>query len=76
LCNIGAAGLVRARSERPRGSDAAERDQQFPPSDGDCHPPLPCEVRKGKDTTPRACSLHVQGGQERWLLSAALFQKR
>ena len=29
-----------------------------------------------KDTTPRACSLHVQGGQERWLLSAALFQKR
>src|SRR5260370_39515965 len=32
------------------------------------HTPLPCEVRKGKDTTPRACSLHVQGGQECWLL--------
>ena len=24
---------------------AAERDQQLPPSDGDCHTPLPCEVR-------------------------------
>jgi hypothetical protein len=24
----------------------------FPPSDGDCHTPLPCEVRKGKNTTP------------------------
>src|SRR5262250_1414576 len=29
--------------------------QQFPPSDADCHTPLPCEVRRGKDTTPRAC---------------------
>src|SRR6516165_7710472 len=54
--------LLRARRERPRGR-AAECDQQFPPSDGDCHTPLPCEVRKGNDTTPRACSLHVQGGQ-------------
>src|SRR5262249_43431134 len=34
---------------------AAECDQQFPPSEGDSHTPLPCEVRKGKDTTPRAC---------------------
>src|SRR5215472_2214843 len=46
--------LLRARRERPRGR-AAECDQQFPPSDGDCHAPLPCEVRQGKDTTPRAC---------------------
>src|SRR5262249_3452289 len=45
--------LMRARRERPRGR-AAERDQQFPPSDGDCHTPLPCEVRKCNDTTPRA----------------------
>src|SRR5262249_28509095 len=37
--------------ERPRGGRAAECDQQFPPSDGDCHTPLPCEVRKG--TVPR-----------------------
>ena len=47
--------LLRATCERPRGSRAAECDQQFPPSDGDCHTPLPCEVRKGDDTTPRAC---------------------
>src|SRR5262249_47325980 len=49
------ARLLRARRERPRSRRAAERDQQFPPSDGDRHTPLPCEVRKGKDTTPRAC---------------------
>ena len=60
-------GLV-ASLARPGGSRAAECDQQLPPSDGDCHAPLPCEVRKGKDTTPRAYSLHVQGGQDCWLL--------
>src|SRR5262249_3206440 len=50
--------LLRARRERPR-SRAAECSQQFPPSDGDCHTPLPCEVRrKDNDTTPPACSLH------------------
>src|SRR5262249_5870127 len=47
--------LLHARRERPRDSPAAERGQQLPPSDGDCHTPLPCEVRKGNDTTPRAC---------------------
>jgi len=46
--------LLRPRRERPRGSRAAECGQQFPPSDGDCHTPLPCEVRKDNDTTPRA----------------------
>src|SRR5262249_47813595 len=56
--------LLRARRERPRGRRAAECDQQFPPSDGDCHTPLPCEVRKWNDTTPRWCSLPVQGGQD------------
>jgi hypothetical protein len=35
--------LLRARRERPRGSRAAECGQQFPPSDGDCHAPLPRE---------------------------------
>src|SRR5215470_13985606 len=49
--------LLRSRRERPRGG-AAERGQQLPPSDGDCHTPLPCEVRKGNDTTPRARGLH------------------
>ena len=39
----------------PKSGRAAERGQQFPPSDGDCHTSLPREVRKGKDTTPRAC---------------------
>src|SRR5215468_4126478 len=47
--------LLRARRDRPRDRRAAECGQQFPPSDGDCHTPLPCEVRGGKDTTPRAC---------------------
>src|SRR6516164_1435395 len=47
--------LLRARRERPCGRRAAECSQQFPPSDGDCHTPLPREVRKGNDTTPRAC---------------------
>jgi len=41
--------LLRARHERPRDSRAAERGQQFPPSDGNCHAPLPCEVRKGNN---------------------------
>jgi hypothetical protein len=47
--------LARTRRERPRGSRAAEGSQQFPPSDGDCHTPLPREVRKSNDTTPRSC---------------------
>ena len=40
-------GLWRLPRRRP--------GQQFPSSDGDCHTPLPREVRRGKDTTPRAC---------------------
>src|SRR5262249_61531158 len=47
--------LLRACRQRPRCYRAAERDQQLPPSDGDCHTPLPCEARKGNDTTTRAC---------------------
>jgi hypothetical protein len=43
---MGIAGWLRPRRERPRRR-AAECDQQFPPSDGDCHTPLPREVRKG-----------------------------
>jgi len=39
--------LLRACCTRP-GDRIAECDQQFPPSDGDCHTPLPCEVRKGR----------------------------
>src|SRR5262245_22641973 len=35
--------LLRTRRERPRRRCAAECGQQFPPSDGDCHAPLPCE---------------------------------
>jgi hypothetical protein len=49
------ARLLRAHRKRPCGRRAAECGQQFPPSDGDCHTPLPCEVRKWNDTTPRAC---------------------
>src|SRR6516162_8247438 len=40
---------------RQRCCSAAECGQQFPPPDGDCHTPLPREVRKGNYTTPRAC---------------------
>src|SRR5262249_59708555 len=47
--------LLRPRRQRPCSCRAAECSQQFPPSDGDCHTPLPCEVRKGKDTTRQAC---------------------
>jgi len=56
-------GLLSARCERPRRR-AAECGQQFPSSDGDYHTPLPCEVRRGNDTTPRArCpSAHGAGG--------------
>src|SRR5262249_1722551 len=54
--------LLRPGRERPRGGRAAERGQQFPSSDGDCHTRLPCEVRKENDTTPRECRLHAQGG--------------
>jgi hypothetical protein len=43
--------LLPARRERPRNRCAAECDQQLPPPDGDCHTPLPCEVRKS--TVPR-----------------------
>src|SRR5262245_46607841 len=35
--------LLRLRRERPSRYRAAECGQQFPPSDGDCHAPLPCE---------------------------------
>src|SRR5262249_39291970 len=52
--------LLRPCRERPRHRCPAECGQQFPPSDGDCHTPLPCEVRKRTDPTPRACSLAVQ----------------
>src|SRR5215469_12965439 len=59
--------LLRARRERPRRGRAAECGKQLPPSDGDCHAPLPREVRKSNDTTPLAGSLHVRGGGC-WLL--------
>jgi len=47
--------LLRTRRERLGRRRAAECGQQFPPSDDDRHTPLPCEVRRGKDTTPREC---------------------
>src|SRR6516165_4848973 len=43
-------GFLRPRRERPRRR-AAECGQQLPPCDGDCHTPLPREVREG--TVPR-----------------------
>src|SRR5262249_9665196 len=51
----GLSRLLRARRERPPPPRAPEGGQQFPPADGDCHTPLPYEVRKDNDTTPRAC---------------------
>src|SRR5262245_39135583 len=64
--------LLRPRRERPCSRCAAECGQQFPPSDGDCHTPLPCEVRKGNDTTSRACGLHIQGGQDTGCFSSVV----
>src|SRR5262249_47685645 len=69
--------LLRARRERPCGSRAAECGQQFPPSDGDCHAPLPREVRRGNDSTPMSVlSLSTRPGRSvlisRDLFSAAL----
>src|SRR5215475_576327 len=55
--------LSRLYAASGHAATAAECGQQFPPSDGDCHTPLPCEVRKWNDSTPRACSLAVQGGR-------------
>src|SRR5262249_23394931 len=49
--NQAAAPAPRAATQPP----PAECGQQFPPSYGDCHTPLPREVRKEKNTTPRAC---------------------
>src|SRR5215467_12136019 len=37
---------------------------QFPPSDGDCHAPLPCEGAYTNNTTQPACRLYVQGAQD------------
>src|SRR5262249_17435135 len=39
--------LMRARRERPRCYRAAEQRDELSPSDGDCHTPLPCELRDG-----------------------------
>src|SRR6516165_10630678 len=44
----------------------AECGQQFPPSDGDCHTPLPREVRKRKDITPLACCLNRAAPKGGW----------
>src|SRR5262249_4369275 len=60
--------LLRVRRQGPRRPRAAESSQQSPPSDGDCHTPLPCEVRKRNDITPRACSLDVSRRAGCWLL--------
>src|SRR5881396_2700122 len=40
--------LRRSVHTKKQGSRAAECGQQFPPSDGDCHTPLPREVRKNQ----------------------------
>jgi len=64
-------GHCRLLRVRPCGRRAAEYGQQFPPSDGDCHTPLPREVRKGKNTARSACSLHVREGGDAALLSAS-----
>src|SRR5262249_26866937 len=50
------------RRERPRSRRAAECGQQFPPSDGDCHTLLPCEVRMERIPRPKRSVLPVQVG--------------
>ena len=55
------AGLLRAGGKRP-SSRTAERDYQFPPSDGDWHVPLSVSglLIERNDTTPRVSGLHVR----------------
>src|SRR5262249_25468798 len=57
--------LLRARRERPRDRRAAECDQHFPPSDGDCHTPLPCEVRRERYHATSVLSLTARRPAER-----------
>src|SRR5262249_49520778 len=54
--------LLCAGRERPCDL-AAERGQQFPPSDGDCHTPLPCEVRKGTIPHQERAVFTFKGGR-------------
>ena len=62
--------LLRSGGERPRGCSAAECGQQFPPSDGDCHTPLPREVRRERYHSTRVPSSRSRrAGQWRWLHS-------
>src|SRR5262249_14365643 len=56
-------GSAPARRERPRRRPAAECGQQFPPSDGDCHTPLPCEVRKGNEPRHERAVLPFKDGR-------------
>ena len=44
-------GIAACCPRTASGNAAAECSQQFPPSDGECHTPLPREVREG--TVPR-----------------------
>src|SRR5262249_49805398 len=51
---IGLPGVLRAHRERPRGSRAAKRDNEFSPSDVGCHATLPwgsCPCNGGNDIT-------------------------
>src|SRR5262245_29760178 len=54
--------LLRPRRQRPRDRRAAECGQQFPPSDGDCHTPLPREVRTGRIPRHERAVLTARGG--------------
>src|SRR5262249_5265641 len=58
---------------------AAEGDQQFPPSDGDCHAPSRARVRKCNDTTPRAgcpnCVAPARAGRAALLFRRALINR-
>src|SRR5262249_53043622 len=54
-------GHTRRDSRPPPRCPPPQCGQQFRPSDADCHTPLPCEVRKKKDTTARACCPSAPG---------------
>src|SRR6516165_2699417 len=58
--------------ERTASGHVAECSQQFPPSDGDCHTPLPCEVRKRKRYHATSVQSCRSRRAEYWLLSTSV----
>ena len=53
---LGSYVVLGTRRERPRGSRAAKRDDQFPPTDVDCHVITPLGCCRCSEATPEMAS--------------------